>query len=98
MGKTVIVAERHRKLARHNVPGKDIQKTRVLKGRREWFYFSGISAVPCGTDSFRLVEPGTLSLANLRRRFATVIAVPVNIGTVDRLLGKAAEGRRSPRR
>jgi hypothetical protein len=34
--------------------------------------FLGISTVPRGTDSTWFAQPGTMSLANFQRRFATV--------------------------
>ena len=72
MRKPAMVAERHRKLARHNVPGK-VSHNFPRPGRTlESSLFSSVSAVPSGTDSVVWRFPGTLSPANFRCRSATI--------------------------
>jgi hypothetical protein len=54
MGKNKSVAERHRRLARHNVPGKTLEKGCVLAGRWNDLFFK---AFPSSLrDEFRLVS------------------------------------------
>jgi hypothetical protein len=66
MGKPIMVAERHGKLARHTVPGKTIPKIRRPEGTPGMSSFSSIPTVPCGTDLGGLAQPGTSSLANFQ--------------------------------
>ena len=72
MGKPVMVAERHRKLARHNVPG--VMSNKVPRPGRtlETALFSSLSTVPSGTDFVAWRLPGTLSPANFHGRSATI--------------------------
>jgi hypothetical protein len=70
VGKSTIVAERHRKLARHNVPGKASDTT--MRPERTL----GTIPIPAFPPSLagRIspgYQPGTLSLANFQGRLAT---------------------------
>jgi hypothetical protein len=71
-GNNTAVAERHRKLARHAVSGKWHQIGFVPEGRRTFNARLQVgSGVPSGRNSYSTTVPGTLSLANIRSRFAT---------------------------
>jgi hypothetical protein len=70
MGKSAVVAERHRKLARHNVPGKAFDNTLRPERTLETVPFSAFPPSLAGRISFG-TQPGTLSLANFHGRFAT---------------------------
>jgi hypothetical protein len=72
IGKKMVVAERHWKLARHAVSGKTQQITFVPEGR--WTFYArlrGRFRRPFRTESLSITVPGTLSLANILSRFAT---------------------------
>jgi hypothetical protein len=72
MGKKMVVAERHWKLARHAVSGILRQIAFVPEGRWTfnaplWSHFRR----PFRTEFNSIAVPGTLSLANIQSRFAT---------------------------
>ena len=72
MGKKMVVAERQRILARHGVSGKPQQIGFVPEGR--WTFnarLRGRFRRPFRTGFLSTAVPGTLSLANIRSRFAT---------------------------
>ena len=72
MGKKMAVAERHWKLARHTVSGKPQQFGFAPEGR--WTLnaqLRGRFRRPFRTEFISVAVPGTLSLANIRSRFAT---------------------------
>jgi hypothetical protein len=72
MGKQILVAERHWKLARHAVSGRRRQFNFGLKGRRTFeVRFAGHFLRPFRTEVLSITVPGTLSLTNILRRFAT---------------------------
>jgi hypothetical protein len=73
-----IVAKRRRKLASYEVAGMSPANHRVLKGRQE------NSIVPCGTNSFWLMTPATLWLANLRRSSGATECGGRNCFTLDK--------------
>jgi hypothetical protein len=77
-GKTMAVAERRWKLARHAVSGKPQQIGFVPEGR--WTLRQGYGAIhrPFRTEFHFNAEPGTLSLADIRSRFATAEALTHN--------------------
>ena len=65
------VAERLRRLARHNVPGGHARKEMRPERTREMAGFRDVSIVPPGRIPTGRQPPGTLSPAHFRRRSAT---------------------------
>jgi hypothetical protein len=82
MGKSTVVAERHRKLARHDVPGKASDKAMCPERTLETVPFPAFPPSLAGRIFFG-TQPGTLSLANFQGRFATARMLKIGLSTIN---------------